>query len=86
LAHHLSARLVHVSSEQAFDGTRSSPYKVTDLTSPINLYGRQKIASERIVRALARDGSRARRLALVARAHRGLTDSSTGERRPTPSH
>lgn len=30
LAHHLSARLVHVSSEQAFDGTRSSPYTVTD--------------------------------------------------------
>ena len=51
-AHHLSARLIHVSSEQAFDDTQSSPYKVTDLPAPVNLYGRQKVASERIVRAL----------------------------------
>lgn len=53
LAHHLSARLVHVSSEQAFDGTRSLPYTVADHPSPLNLYGRQKIASEQLVRALA---------------------------------
>lgn len=53
LAHHLSARLIHVSSEQVFAGTQSSPYKVTDLLAPLNLSGRQKFASERIVRALA---------------------------------
>jgi dTDP-4-dehydrorhamnose reductase len=53
VAHHLGARLIHVSSEQAFDGTQSSPYKVTDLPAPLNLYGRQKVASERIIRALA---------------------------------
>lgn len=53
LAHHLSARLVHLSSEQAFDGARSAPYAVGDTPSPINLYGRQKIESERTVHAIA---------------------------------
>jgi dTDP-4-dehydrorhamnose reductase len=49
LAHHLSARLVHISSEQVFDGSRTSAYAIGDATSPINLYGRQKIASERAI-------------------------------------
>jgi dTDP-4-dehydrorhamnose reductase len=53
IAHHLSARLVHISSEQIFDGTRTNPYRIDDLPSPINLYGRQKLASERAVRAAA---------------------------------
>ncbi len=53
LAHHLSARFVHVSSEQVFNGTRATPYAVGDVPSPINLYGRQKLESERAVQAAA---------------------------------
>lgn len=53
LAHHVSARLVHVSSEQVFDGTRAAPYSAADPVSPINLYGRQKLESERAVHAAA---------------------------------
>ena len=53
LAHHLSARFVHVSSEQVFDGLRSAPYSAGDAPSPINLYGRQKLDSERAVHAAA---------------------------------
>ncbi len=53
LAHHLGARLIHISSEQAFDGAKTSPYAATDLPAPINLYGRQKVASERLVLSLA---------------------------------
>jgi dTDP-4-dehydrorhamnose reductase len=49
LAHHLSARFVHLSSEQVFDGQRPTPYGRDDPPSPINLYGRQKIESERAV-------------------------------------
>jgi dTDP-4-dehydrorhamnose reductase len=40
--------LVHVSSEQVFDG-RHAPYRVGDPVSPITLYGRQKVESERVV-------------------------------------
>lgn len=53
LAHHVSARLIHLSSEQVFDGARSTPYSATDPVSPINLYGRQKVESERAVHAAA---------------------------------
>lgn len=53
LAHHVSARFVHISSEQVFDGTRPTPYAPGDATSPINLYARQKIESERAVHAAA---------------------------------
>lgn len=54
LAHHLSARLIHLSSEQVFDGTRP-PYAVGDAPRPVNLYGRQKLESERQVHAAAPD-------------------------------
>lgn len=53
LAHHMSARLVHISSEQAFDGQRTTPYSPTDTPSPINIYGRQKLDGERAVHAAA---------------------------------
>lgn len=55
LAHHVSARLVHLSSEQVFDGARGAdaPYAPADPASPINLYGRQKLESERAVHATA---------------------------------
>jgi dTDP-4-dehydrorhamnose reductase len=53
LAHHLSARFVHLSSEQIFDGRGAAPYRPADPPSPINLYGRQKLESERAVHAAA---------------------------------
>ena len=53
LAHHLSARLVHISSEQVFDGTRRTPYAAADPAAPLSRYGRQKIESERAVHAAA---------------------------------
>ena len=52
LAHHLSARLVHVSTEQVFGGDRA-PYAVGSSPAPVNLYGRQKLEAERRVHAKA---------------------------------
>lgn len=53
LAHHLSARGVHLSSEQVFPGTSRTPYAAGDPVAPLNLYGRQKLAAERAVHAAA---------------------------------
>lgn len=53
LAHHVGATFIHLSSEQVFDGSRSTPYAAHDRVSPLNLYGRQKRESERTVHALA---------------------------------
>ena len=74
LAHHVSARLVHISSEQVFDGQRSTPYSTRDTPAPINLYARQKIESERAVHAAARD------FAVTVRAPLLMGNSLTGRR------
>jgi dTDP-4-dehydrorhamnose reductase len=74
LAHHVSARLVHLSSEQVFDGTRTAPYAAGDAVSPINLYGRQKLASERAVHAAAAE------FAVTVRAPLLMGNSAAGQR------
>ena len=74
LAHHVSARLVHLSSEQVFDGTRTAPYSASDPVSPINLYGRQKLESERAVNAAAAE------FAVTLRAPLLMGNSAAGQR------
>lgn len=74
LAHHVSARLVHLSSEQVFDGERTTPYAPGDPPSPINLYARQKVESERLVHAAAPA------FAVTLRAPLLMGNSLTGKR------
>jgi dTDP-4-dehydrorhamnose reductase len=74
LAHHVSARLVHVSSEQVFPGTGAKPYAAGDPVAPLNLYGRQKVESERAVHAAAPE------FAVTVRAPLLLGNSLTGRR------
>jgi dTDP-4-dehydrorhamnose reductase len=74
LAHHLSARFVHLSSEQVFDGTQTSPYSAGDPVSCINLYGRQKLESERLVQAAAGEFSATIRAPLL------MGNSAAGQR------
>jgi dTDP-4-dehydrorhamnose reductase len=73
IAHHVCARFVHISSEQVFDGT-AAPYHMDSRPNPINLYGRQKLESERAVAAAAREFAATVRAPL-------LTGNSPGGRR-----
>lgn len=43
----ISARLVHVSTDFVFDGSSGRPYRPSDPTGPLGVYGRTKLEGER---------------------------------------
>lgn len=64
VSHHLGARLIHLSSEQVFDGLHA-PYRATDAVSPPNRYARQKVESEQDVARFAPETAATVRLPLL---------------------
>ncbi|MCF6281517.1 MAG: dTDP-4-dehydrorhamnose reductase [Candidatus Polarisedimenticolaceae bacterium] len=49
------ALLIHFSTDYIFDGTKSSPYNEEDTPSPINAYGRSKLAGEVAIKGVGVD-------------------------------
>ncbi len=51
-AQETKAKLVHISTDYVFDGTKQGAYYETDPTGPASVYGRTKEAAEKLVKEL----------------------------------
>ncbi len=49
LSNTIGAKLVHLSTDSVFDGTKEKPYNETDNPNPINVYGSSKLKGEQSV-------------------------------------
>ncbi len=49
IANKQQAKLIHISTDYVFDGESDKPYLETDTTNPINVYGKTKLAGEKVL-------------------------------------
>jgi dTDP-4-dehydrorhamnose reductase len=54
VAQELDAKLVHISTDYVFDGSRMQPYVEDDPAIPLNVYGNTKLAGEAFIQGVGR--------------------------------
>ncbi|MCD7914902.1 MAG: dTDP-4-dehydrorhamnose reductase [Tannerellaceae bacterium] len=48
----IGAKVIHVSTDYVFDGTKNIPYIESDLVNPVSVYGKSKAAGEEVLQAV----------------------------------
>jgi dTDP-4-dehydrorhamnose reductase len=71
----VGARLVHVSTDYVFDGSKRTPWVESDPVGPIGAYGRSKLAGEREVAAAGGDHAIVRTAWLFGAGGRNFVDT-----------
>ncbi len=84
----VGARLIHISTDVVFDGTKREPYTEDDEPNPVDDYGRSKLDAERRVLELHPDALVVRTSLLVGREQpgrheRAVLEAARGEREMT---
>ncbi|WP_111683201.1 dTDP-4-dehydrorhamnose reductase [Winogradskyella tangerina] len=51
----LKIKLIHISTDYVFDGTKNEPYLANDTTNPISQYGRSKLKGEKHIKEILAD-------------------------------
>ncbi|NQU28726.1 MAG: dTDP-4-dehydrorhamnose reductase [Candidatus Marinimicrobia bacterium] len=46
-------KLIHISTDYVFSGSARVPYRETDATDPIGIYGKSKLAGEQVIRKIS---------------------------------
>lgn len=69
VAKELNARLIHISTDFIFDGTKNTAYKVNDLTNPVSVYGASKLAGELAIKDIYPENSTIVRTSWVYSSH-----------------
>lgn len=78
-AEECGARLIHISTDYVFDGTKSTPYLRDDDPRPVNIYGKSKLEGERrIARTLGPQALIVRTAWLYATHGRNFVTSMLG--------
>jgi dTDP-4-dehydrorhamnose reductase len=72
------ARVVHVSTDYVFDGSKRSPWCESDPVAPLQAYGRTKLAGERAVAAVNPDHAIVRAAWLFGADGRNFADTMLG--------
>ena len=50
IAREFDLLLIHISTDYVFDGTSKRPYRITDKTNPLSVYGKSKLAGENAIK------------------------------------
>ncbi|MCO6356697.1 dTDP-4-dehydrorhamnose reductase [Pseudoalteromonas shioyasakiensis] len=62
-------RLIHISTDFVFDGSKNTPYTVNDTPNPINVYGASKLAGEQAIAMYCSENSAIVRTSWVYSSH-----------------